>query len=354
MTQSRSITVQTDPSYPVLIGPGALLEHAELCASSAALLADERVFELYGGQLERAGLPVHLMPEGEAAKSLAELERALDFLCGERLDRGATLLVLGGGAATDLGGLAASLYLRGVAWIACPTTLLAMVDASVGGKTAVNLKSGKNLAGSFHQPSAVIADTSTLKSLSGEEYTSGLGELLKTALIEGESSLAALESETAGLLERDPEVIADAVTRAVTTKARIVAADPKELGPRKALNLGHTFAHAIEQAAGPGLIPHGVAVGVGCALALRAAARLQLLTDTELPARFTQLAQALGLPIELNSLRESTGAALQPEALISAMSHDKKAKAGAPRFVLPRAAGDLALDVELNSDEIFA
>jgi len=354
MTQSRSITVQTDPSYPVFIGPGALLEHAELCASSAALLADERVFELYGGQLERAGLPVHLMPEGEAAKSLAELERALDFLCGERLDREATLLVLGGGAATDLGGLAASLYLRGVAWIACPTTLLAMVDASVGGKTAVNLKSGKNLAGSFHQPSAVIADTSTMKSLSGEEYTSGLGELLKTALIEGESSLAALESETAGLLERDPEVIADAVTRAVTTKARIVAADPKELGPRKALNLGHTFAHAIEQAAGPGLIPHGVAVGVGCALALRAAARLQLLTDTALPARFTQLAQALGLPTELSALRESTGAALQPEALISAMSHDKKAKAGAPRFVLPRAAGDLALDVELNSDEIFA
>jgi len=354
MTQSRSITVETDPPYPVYIGPGALTEHAELSASCAALLADEHVHALYGPKLERAGMPVHLMPQGESVKSLSELERALDFLCEEHIDRGSKLLVLGGGAATDLGGLAASLYLRGVSWIACPTTLLAMVDASVGGKTAINLKSGKNLAGSFHQPSAVIADTSTLKSLPGIEYTSGLGELLKTALIEGGSSLSSLEADVEGLLTRDADVIAGAVLRSVATKARIVAADPNERGPRKALNLGHTFAHAIEQAAGPGLIPHGVAVGVGCALALEAATRAGLLTDPELPARFARLATALGLPTELAALREATGAALTPEELAVAMSHDKKSSAGAPRFVLPRCAGDIALDIELEHDSLFA
>ena len=354
MTQRRSIIVETDPPYPVYVGPGALTEHAELSANSAALLADEHVHALYGSKLARTGMPVHLMPQGEPAKSLNELEHVLDFLCEERLDRGAKLLVLGGGAATDLGGLAASLYLRGISWIACPTTLLAMVDASVGGKTAINLKSGKNLAGSFHQPSAVIADTDTLKSLPGIEYTSGLGELLKTALIEGENSLASLEAEIEELLARDADVIANAVLRSVTTKARIVAADPDEHGPRKALNLGHTFAHAIEQAASPGLIPHGVAVSVGCALALEAAARTELLTDLELPARFTRLATALGLPTELAALREATGAALTAQELTAAMSHDKKSSAGAPRFVLPRCAGDIALDVELEPNSLFA
>ena len=220
MSDLRTVTVETTPPYQVHIGPGALAASSTSFAQAGALIADERVFELYGETLDLNGLPRHLLPEGEAAKTIQELERALGFLCDGRLDRSTTLVVLGGGAATDLGGLAAAMYLRGVAWIACPTTLLAMVDASVGGKTAVNLKSGKNLAGSFHQPSAVVADTGTLTTLPATEYASGLGEVLKTALIEGEDLLSFLEANVAALVDRNGEALAEVVCRCVATKAR--------------------------------------------------------------------------------------------------------------------------------------
>ena len=173
MADLRTVTVETPVPYPVRVGPGAHGASADLYSTVGAVIADEEVHRLHGSGLSLDHLPLHLLPRGEAAKTLTELERALDFLCEQLLDRETTLLVLGGGAATDLGGLAAAMYLRGVAWIACPTTLLAMVDASVGGKTAVNLKSGKNLAGSFHQPVAVIADTDVLATLPAAEYLSG-------------------------------------------------------------------------------------------------------------------------------------------------------------------------------------
>jgi len=344
----RTVTVETAPPYPIHVGPGAHAASTDLFDNVGALIADGFVHELHGASLGLSGVPQHLLPAGEAAKTLHELERALDFLCEHRLDRGTTLLVLGGGAATDLGGLAASMYLRGVAWIACPTTLLSMVDASIGGKTAVNLKSGKNLAGSFHQPAAVVADTETLATLPEPEYASGLGEVLKTALIEGEDMLSFLEVNSAALAGRDGAVLADAVCRCVATKARVVASDPCESGPRKALNLGHTFAHAIEQVAGPGAIPHGVAVAAGCSLALEAAAEAGLLTDPTLPGRVSALASALSLPAGLADLREASAHPLLAVDLIAAMSHDKKAVAGSPRFVLPRRAGDLKLDVALD------
>ena len=354
MADLRTVTVETTPPYPIRVGPGAHAASSDLFQGAGALIADERVQELHGAGLGLSDLPRHLLPEGEAAKTLQELERTLDFLCRERLDRGTTLLVLGGGAATDLGGLAAAMYLRGVAWIACPTTLLAMVDASVGGKTAVNLKSGKNLAGSFHQPAAVVADTGTLATLPAPEYASGLGEVLKTSLIEGEDLLSFLEANVAALVDRDDEVLADVICRCVSTKARVVASDPREAGPRKALNLGHTFAHAIEQVAGPGVIPHGVAVAAGCGLALEAAAGAGLLTDPALPVRVSALASALGLPADLATLRQTSAQPLPAEELVSAMHHDKKARAGALRFVLPRCAGDLELDVEFDPVALLA
>jgi len=353
MPSLRSLTVCTAPAYPVHIGADALTACADLTASADALIADERAYELYGPLVERPNLSSHLLPAGEPAKTLAELERALNFLCEQQLDRSATVLVFGGGAATDLGGFASALYLRGVSWIACPTTLLAMVDASVGGKTAINLSSGKNLAGSFHQPTAVIADTNTLASLPSAEYASGLGEVLKTALIEGESLLGFLESESANLLARESESIAEVVARCVDTKAKIVTADPLEVGPRRALNLGHTFAHAIEQVAEPGTIPHGLAVAVGCSLSLRASERAGCLTDPTLPERFVRLADALELPSELSALRAFSGASLPPDELLAAMSHDKKARAGTPRFVLPLAPGELEMDVEVDVEALL-
>jgi 3-dehydroquinate synthetase len=348
MSTLRAVTVETTPPYAVQIGAGALSLSTPSFAEAHALIADEHVFKLYGDAPGINELPRHLLPEGEAAKTLHELERALDFLCDAHLDRASTVVVLGGGAATDLGGLAAAMYLRGISWVACPTTLLAMVDASVGGKTAVNLKSGKNLAGSFHQPSAVIADTSALLTQASSEYASGLGEVLKTALIEGEELFALLEGNITAVVTRHAQVMADVICRCVATKARIVSLDPHEAGPRKALNLGHTFAHAIEQVAGPGTIPHGVAVAAGCGLALRAAEAESLLADPSLPERFSALSTALGLPSGLDELRSSSGLSLPADALIEAMRHDKKALAGTPRFVLPRAAGDLAIDVELD------
>lgn len=354
MTDLRTVTVATTPSYPVHIGDGAHAASTDILRQASALIADERVHELHGASLALGDLPLHTLPQGEAAKTLAHLEATLDFLCSERLDRDATIVVLGGGAATDLGGLAASMYLRGVAWIASPTTLLAMVDASVGGKTAVNLRSGKNLAGTFHQPIAVVADTRTIQTLPAEEYASGLGEVLKTALIEGEESLSLLESNTGGLLERDANLLTEVVHACVSTKARIVASDPNEAGDRKALNLGHTFGHAIEQVAGPGAIPHGICVAAGCGLAISAAAAAGILTDSTLAERYRALAAALGLPSDLASLRASTGLALSADALLSAMSHDKKARAGTPRFVLPCSAGVLELDIELDVAAILA
>ena len=354
MSDLRAVTVETVPPYAVQVGPDALSDSARAFSGAGALIADERVFELYGDALGLNELPRHLLPEGEAAKTLHELERALDFLCDAQLDRSTTVVVLGGGAATDLGGLAAAMYLRGVSWVACPTTLLAMVDASVGGKTAVNLKSGKNLAGSFHQPSAVIADTSALLTLGSSEYVSGLGEVLKTALIEGEELLALLEGNTTAVTTRHAQVMADVICRCVATKARVVSSDPLEAGPRKALNLGHTFAHAIEQVAGPGAIPHGVAVAAGCGLAVRAAEAAGLLADPALPERVSALSVALGLPADLASLRSSSGFSLPAEELVEAMRHDKKALAGTPLFVLPRAAGDLVLDVELDPTALLS
>ena len=348
MSELSAVTVETSPPYAVHIGPNALAASTSTFESAGALIADERVFDLFGDTPGLSELPRHLLPEGEAAKTLSELERALDFLCGEALDRDATIVALGGGAATDLGGLAAAMYLRGVSWITCPTTLLAMVDASVGGKTAVNLKSGKNLAGSYHQPAAVVADTTALMTLSSTEYSSGLGEVLKTALIEGEELLALLEANLTAIVTRHPQVMAEIICRCVQTKARVVSDDPREAGPRKALNLGHTFAHAIEQVAGHGVIPHGVAVAVGCAIALEVAEAEGLLQDPALPERCRALAGDLGLPGSLAELRDSTGRALPADELIASMRHDKKAVAGSPRFVLPRAAGDLALDVELD------
>ena len=348
MSELRAVTIETSPSYTVFVGPNALAASTDTLAAASALIADERVFDLFGDSPALAELPRHLLPEGEAAKTLSELEGALNFLCEEALDRSASVVALGGGAATDLGGLAAAMYLRGVSWIACPTTLLAMVDASVGGKTAVNLASGKNLAGSFHQPSAVIADTTALMTLSSTEYSSGLGEVLKTALIEGEELLARLEANVTAIVTRHAEVMADVICRCVQTKARVVAADPLEAGQRKVLNLGHTYAHAIEQTAGHGVIPHGVAVAAGCGVALETAAAAGLLQDAALPERIRALSRDLGLPADLAELRDSTGCALPADELIAAMRHDKKSVAGAPRFVLPRAAGDLALDVELD------
>lgn len=356
------VEIRTQPPYEVCIGPGASLNWRSACAGAdrIALLADERVYELHAGALVDLGseedTPRRLLPAGERAKSWALLGETLEFLAAANLSRQSVVLVLGGGAACDHAGLAASLFKRGCAVVHVPSTLLAQVDASVGGKTAINLAAGKNLAGSFHQPRAVLADTNLLQSLPPEELASGLGEVLKTALLGGANSLAALEASAKALVARDPAALAQVVHDCVSIKAKVVAADPTEQGLRASLNFGHTFAHAIEHVAGYGVIPHGVAVAAGIGLALQAGVRRGS-TPPELEQRSAALAQSLGLPSSLAALRASSGLALEPAALQAGLAHDKKGSVGAPQFVLLDGPGTPSLRVTLEPAllaELFA
>jgi 3-dehydroquinate synthase len=239
--------------------------------------------------------------------------------------------------------MAAALYMRGIPYVQVPTTLLAQVDSSVGGKTAVNLKAGKNLAGAFHQPSLVVADTGTLATLSDDEFRSGLGEVIKTAMLASEEALAGLERDATRIWKREPAALATVVEMCVRTKAAIVARDPHEKGPRKLLNLGHTFAHAIEHELGYGAVPHGVAVGVGVRLALDASRRMSRLADPSLLERVDHLLTTFGMPRTLAGLRATR---LAPHGLVAAMALDKKNALGKTRLVLPVCAGQAIFDVE--------
>lgn len=330
------IAVATDPRYEVVVGAGALERAREFVAPLDVLLRDSGLPDQVG--LLAASVSIAL-PPGEEAKDWETLGALLGALAHEALDRSTRMCVVGGGAALDVGGLAAALYLRGIEVVYCPTTLLAMVDASVGGKTAINLPEGKNLVGVVRQPRAVFADTRLCASQSEQEFRSGLGEALKCAVLGGERSLAELERDATALSKRDPAALERTIVRCVRLKARIVARDPLERGVRRVLNLGHTFAHAIERVARFGRVPHGVAVAAGLGAALELSRSAGVLRDAKLPARVRRLAARLSLPQSIDALREEFALALPPRKLLDAMRHDKKALAAEPRFVLPERAG---------------
>lgn len=339
---TQVVRVATAPGYDVHIGAGAFdLARGEFRPGDA-LARDSGLPRHLGFVGARVGVA---LPPGEAAKDWNGLDLVLGALADNACDRSTRLFVVGGGAALDVGGLAAALYLRGIDVVYCPTTLLAMVDAAVGGKTAINLAQGKNLVGAVRQPRAVYADTDFLASLPAPEFRSGLGEVLKSALLGGERFLAWLERNAERLVARESTALEDAIVRCVELKARIVARDPLERGPRRALNFGHTFAHAIEHVAGYGRIPHGVAVAAGLAAALELSARMKLLEDPTLRTRVAKLAARLGLPNSLDELRALSGIALRAEDLLDAMRNDKKSVAAEPRFVLLRRPGKLELRV---------
>lgn len=358
---TRSIVVAVERPYEVRIGPGVLRETDELVAALAGseeqrsvfTIADARAHELHGARLgSLAAGPIELLAPGEDQKRFEVVEQLLDAMVAAGLDRGALVVAFGGGVVGDLAGLVASLFMRGVPFVQLPTTLLSQVDSSVGGKTAVNLAAGKNLAGTFHQPRAVLADTQVLATLDDADYRSGLGEVLKTALLDGEGSLNELERLAPALAERDPAGLSEVVASSISCKARVVALDPTESGPRRVLNLGHTFAHAIERVAGYGRIPHGVAVACGLDLALRASHECGQLQDPGLPERVAALARCLDLTSSLAELQARYELALDPTRLIDAMASDKKGRGGRPRFVLVRRAGELALDIDLERETV--
>ncbi|MBM5812897.1 MAG: 3-dehydroquinate synthase [Gammaproteobacteria bacterium] len=324
--------------YPILIGAGLLGDPALLAEHTAAadllVVSNETVAPLWLPRL-RAALPGRRLgecrlPDGEEHKTLATLARVFDALVAGRYNRDCRILALGGGVVGDIAGFAAACYQRGVDFVQLPTTLLAQVDASVGGKTAVNHPGGKNLIGAFHQPLAVIVDTDTLGTLPERELRAGLAEVIKAALIRDAEFFAWLEAHLDALLAREPAALELAIGRACRIKADIVALDEREQGERALLNLGHTFGHAIETGVGHGQWLHGEAVAAGIVLAAELARRCGRLAGDEL-ARIRALLGRAGLPVTAPRL----GAARVREL----MGMDKKVRAGQLRLVLPEGIG---------------
>ena len=326
-------------SYPILIGPG-LLDSAEamdeaVAARDVLVVSNSIVAPLYLGRLTRAleGRRVAplVLPDGERFKTLDTVASVLDALVQRRMNRDACVAALGGGVIGDLAGFAAACYQRGVDFVQVPTTLLAQVDSSVGGKTGVNHPGGKNLIGAFHQPRAVVSDTDTLRTLPRRELSAGLAEVIKYGLVADIAFLEWIEANLDALLALDAAPLAHAIRRSCEIKAEIVAEDEREHGRRALLNLGHTFGHAIETAAGYGEWLHGEAVGAGMLMAADLSRRLGWL-DAAAVERVRAILRRAGLPLSAPPI----GAAQALEL----MGMDKKVLAGRIRLVLMRRLGD--------------
>ena len=335
----RRVTVAVDPPYDVVVGAGALATLGDsLGARDRVALVSQGVVASKHAPAAAAALrdtgrevACFTIGDGEAAKRLETVEALCRQLAAWGLRRGDAVVALGGGVVGDTVGFAAAVYHRGVAVVQAPTTLLAMVDAGIGGKTAVNLPEGKNLVGAFHQPIAVIADVTTLASLPEAEYRSGLGEVAKYALMPGGDAVAALlDRRVDGVLARDPAVLTDLVAESAAVKAAVVARDPEErTGARAVLNYGHTLAHALETTSGYALA-HGEAVAVGLVFAVRLARALERVDDAAVE-RVRALLAGLELPTVVADDRG-------PEELLDAMRRDKKARRSLT-FVLPGPRG---------------
>lgn len=345
--------------YHVTIGDAVLGRVGQILAplvpgSHIAMITDEHVDALFGDAvmeaIEMPGFHASkiVVPAGEPSKSWEMAGSVLDQLAACGLDRTDGVVALGGGVVGDLAGFCASVFLRGIAFAQVPTTLLAQVDSSIGGKTAVDLAAGKNLAGVVRQPVAVISDTSVLDSLPESEWSSGLGEVAKSAVLDSAEFLGWLERDARALVTRDPAAVAEAVRLSVRFKARVVSADEHESGAREQLNLGHTLGHAIEKVAGYGVVPHGVAVAEGMRFAARLAERVGAA-----PSSFHERQQALLDALGLLTLR----GAFDADAIRLAMSSDKKARGGTPRFVLATTPGQVvvqSVDETVLADELRA
>jgi 3-dehydroquinate synthase len=328
-------------SYPIHIGVD-LLERADLyrpylAGGSAALVTNDVVAPLYLSRVKKAiGVTAVeiIVPDGEHAKAWDSLERIFDALLAARCGRDTLMVALGGGVIGDLAGFAAATYQRGMPFLQVPTTLLAQVDSSVGGKTAINHARGKNMIGAFHQPRAVISDVATLDTLPDRELRAGLAEVVKHGLALDSVFVGWLEANIGGLLARDRSALAYAVKRSCELKAEIVGADEREAGVRALLNFGHTFGHAIEAGTGYGSWLHGEAIGAGMVMAAELSLRLKLIEERDVE-RVRKLVASAGLPL--------TGPALAPERLMELMAVDKKAAQGKLRFVVLEGIGRAAL-----------
>lgn len=352
MSRVRELVVELGARrYPIRIGRGVLADGGwtrVLGSRPRVLLTDATVDRLHGSAV-RAALAIDdaaafVVEPGESAKTIETATRAWSWLAGRRVGRDGVIVALGGGVVGDLAGFVAATWMRGIDFVQLPTTLLAMVDSSVGGKTAINLQAGKNLVGAFHQPIAVEADLATLDSLPGRELAAGLAETLKYGAIVDGALFDWIEARTDELLARDAAALAGAVHASCAHKAAIVARDERETGDRALLNFGHTFGHAIEAAGGFSELLHGESVAIGMVLAARLSARLGLAPAAD-GDRMTQALRALGLPTEVP-------ASMDPEGLLARMRLDKKSLGGRMRLVLWRGIGRAEVVDGVPEDEI--
>ncbi|MBI4591399.1 MAG: 3-dehydroquinate synthase [Candidatus Rokubacteria bacterium] len=353
----EEITVNLGPrSYPILVGAGALRSvGARLAALGSgrrtALVSDRSVLAFHGrtvtASLSASGLSVTeiCVPEGETAKTLAVAERCWDQCLTAGLDRTSTLLALGGGAVGDLAGFVAATYMRGLPFVQLPTTLLAQVDASIGGKVAIDHPRAKNLIGAFHQPRLVVVDPAVLLTLPDPEFRSGLAEVAKHGIVLDAGYFADVEAHVPEILSRDLPTLERIIAGSCRLKGRIVEADEREGGLRAALNYGHTVGHALEAATQFSKWLHGEAVSLGIVAAARIAERMGL-ADAETGERQVRLLRHLGLPVGFS--------APAPEAIVQAIGSDKKARDGKVPFVLAPRIGEFRLVFDIPPDLIAA
>lgn len=349
----KTLTVELgERSYPILIGSGLLgepeLVSPHIRGNQILIVSNETVAPLYLEQALSAfrnyDVQTVILPDGEQYKTLQTLDLIFDALLSHHFDRHCTLVALGGGVVGDMTGFAAATYQRGVDFIQLPTTLLAQVDSSVGGKTGVNHPLGKNMIGAFHQPNCVVIDTATLETLEDRQFSAGLAEIIKYGLIRDQKFTSWLEDNMNNLLARDTAAIVQAIETSCRSKAEIVAADEKEGGVRALLNLGHTFGHAIETGAGYGNWLHGEAVGTGMLMAADLSRRQGWLGESDVQRVENLIDKAL-LPTRAPAHMNYTH-------FMEIMAVDKKVRAGKINLVLLRAIGDAFITNEFDLDKL--
>ena len=363
MSERRIVVGLGARSYPVLVGPGLIGRAGALIAPYAprrrtAVVTDETVAARHGEALaeslalEGLDAPMIVMPPGEQTKSFEGLADLSDQLLALGLDRGDRIIAFGGGVVGDLAGFAAAIYKRGVDFIQVPTTLLAQVDSSVGGKTAIDTGRGKNLIGAFHQPRLVLADLDVLSTLPDRQMRAGYAEVIKYGLLGDLAFFEWLEAKGSMVLQREADALGHAVARSVEMKAAIVGEDERETAGRRALlNLGHTFGHALEAETGFGeALLHGEAVAIGCALAFRFSARLKLCTGQDAQRAGAGIAAA-GLPTRLSQL---DGGPFSAARLVQHMAQDKKSEGGRLNFILARAIGQAFVAKDIAPADVRA
>ena len=349
-------------SYDVMIGAGLVAGAGGwlgpiLARPRVAILTDETVARLHLAALEaaldRAGIAhaTLVLPAGEGTKGWEGLRRSVEWLLDQRVERRDLVIAFGGGVIGDLGGFASAILRRGVRYAQIPTTLLAQVDSSVGGKTGINTAQGKNLLGAFHQPVLVLADTGLLETLPARDFRAGYGEVVKYGLLGDAAFFEWLETQGPALAAGDGAARRAAVRRAVAMKAAIVARDETEEGERALLNLGHTFGHALEAATGYGpRLLHGEGVAIGCALAFDLSARLGLCPQ-EAPSRVRAHLAAMGMKADLGAIE---GALPDDDALMTLMAQDKKVVDGRLRFILAREIGAAFVAADVPAEAVRA